>query len=229
METKHPFFKGIYRLPDAALILGIPLPKLRRWLKTDFSDMNSVCEGANPYGVGTSGICGESHDKYINFFSLIELFTVFQLRKGGVSFKEIRAVREGLKQDHNTTHPFAMKGLLSDGKKMTRQQSDGESLLLNEPGQRAFYGFLKAFYERLDFSEASDLAIRYYPLGRDSSIVVDPRVSFGRPVIKGTAITTETIRTHFTGGDQPKSIAVDFEITEIQVDDALEFENSLAA
>lgn len=217
-------------MPDAARILGLPLPKLRRWADLEVSLEGVVCEDATPYGLSKEGIRGKGIETHLDFLSLIELFTIYQLREAGVRFPEIRAARSELTEEFQTTHPFALKGLLLDGRKIATELTDTSHLLiLNDQGQRAFGAVLKDFYTRIDFEQASQLAERYYPCGKDAAVVVDPRISFGRPVIKGTAIATETLQALANGGEPPELIAEQYEISEASVRDALEFEISRVA
>lgn len=225
-------FHGIYTLPDAAHILHVPAFKLRRWLDTEAPVPHAegvLAETATFYGISKVGIRGEAHQKHVDFLTLIELFTIYQLREAGVSFPEIRVVRSELQEEFSTEHPFALKGLLSDGRKIAREINQRDLLLLNAQGQRGFSAVLEDFFKRIDFEESSKLASRYHPCGRESAVVVDPRISFGRPVLEGTAIATETLLSLYKGGETPELIAEQFEIGEAAVQDALNFENWQAA
>ena len=233
-DTPHPsspsLFQGIYTLPDAARILQLPLPKLRRWVgAADGSSGADVGRKAPPYGVTPTDIRGSGRDKHIDFLTLIELFTIYQLRKMSVGFREIRAAHSELQGKFETHHPFALKGLLSDGQKIVKELDHEAYLILNDQGQRGFRAVLEDFFTQIDFAQASRLAERYYPLGKDASVVVDPRVSFGRPVVRDTAIATETLFSLYKGGETEEFIANEFEIEESEVCDAVRFETRQAA
>src|SRR5438093_136641 len=43
------------------------------------------------------------------------------------------------------------------------------------------------YLKEVDFSPLSSLAERWWPLGRDVPVVLDPRIAFGAPVVAGTA------------------------------------------
>lgn len=229
--NRESLFLGIYTLPDAARILELPLAKLRRWVGSAAKVAGvAVCEDSTPYGLSNQGVYGAGIEKHLDFLALIELFTIYQLREAGVSFPEIRAARSDLMQEFQTTHPFALKGLLSDGRKIATELKDSSQyLILNDQGQRGFEAVLKHFFLHIDFEQASQLAERYYPCGKEASVVVDPRISFGRPTVTGTAIATETLQSLFNGGETPEIIAGQFEISEKAVRDALAFESRRAA
>lgn len=222
-------FQGIYTVPDVSHILGLPLVKLRRWVNVISSVGGVVSEDVTSYGLSKKSIHGQAREKHVDFLTLIELFTICQLRDAGVRFAEIRAARNELKEEFQTDHPFALRGLLSDGRKIAKEVSQADLLILNAQGQRGFGAVLKDFFERIDFEQASQLAGRYYPCGKESAVVVDPRISFGRPVVKGTAIATETLLSLYRGGETPELIAAQFEIEESAVRDALTFETGKVA
>lgn len=225
-----PSFLGIYTLPDVAHILNVRAAKLRRWLDTEATvPAGAVAEDATPYGLSKAGIRGEAQEKHVDFLTLIELFTIYQLREVGVTFPEIRVARHELQEAYASPYPFALKGLLSDGRKIAKEVNQSDLLLLNAQGQRGFGAVLKNFFKRIDFEESTELAKRYHPCGRESAVVVDPRISFGRPVLEGTAIATETLLSLYKGGEAPELIAEQFEIEESAVHDALSFETDKAA
>jgi len=53
-----------------------------------------------------------------------------------------------------------------------------------------------------EFEENDRLAARWFPLGQDAPIVVDPRFAGGRPVIRGSGVTVDIVRKRFFDGDQ---------------------------
>ena len=141
----------------------------------------------------------------------------------------LQAGRRELEDRFETTHPFALRGLLTDGKRLLKELGDAALLELGSGGQTAFESVLHPFCHRLDFDSATKLAMRFYPAGRKSCVVVDPRHSFGRPVIAGTNITTEALGCLIRGGDRIDDIAADFRLELTQVEEAWKFERALAA
>ncbi len=56
------------------------------------------------------------------------------------------------------------------------------------------------------------------------NISIDPLVAFGRPTIAGTGVATNVISGRFKGGEKIENLAKDYEITETQVQEAIEYE-----
>jgi uncharacterized protein (DUF433 family) len=81
---------------------------------------------------------------------------------------------------------------------------------------------------RLDFDK-NNLAQRLYPLGKNTSIIVDPRHQFGQPTISGTNLFPETIYNLYKNKESKKFIALSYDISVKQVNDAIEYCKKLAA
>lgn len=224
--TSHktdPWIRGVYLIPDAAQILRIPAASLRTWI----TGRNESEQKHFPAGeIGSDGV---GLDRHFGFLTLVELYLVAQLRKRGVSMVTIRVAREELSVRLKTDHPFALGGLLSSGKGILHELGDGVLLELGSKGQTAFEKILQPFCDRLDFDAATSLAQRFFPLGRDYPIVVDPRHAFGRPVIDGTNVTTEAVMALLRGGETIEDVADYLAISDEAVRAARTFEMKNAA
>ena len=214
---------GAYTLPDAARLLGIPLNKLRKWVR-GIADDRGRHHPAGPFASRSEG-----RDRNFDFYTLIELFTVAELRKRGLSMHTLRDARGELSERYSTPHPFALRGLLSEGNRLLKELGDKSLLELGSGGQAAFAEVIKPFCQQLDFDAMSNLATRYFPLGRDGGVVVDPQHAFGRPVIEGTNLATETIASLVKGGETLEGVAEAYQIDRAAVEAAWDFEQRMAA
>ena len=78
--------------------------------------------------------------------------------------------------------------------------------------------------------------IKLFPYSRTSdrtavqpkSVVIDPRLSFGRPVLTESAAPTEVIFDRFQAGDSLEDMALDYNVDEKEIE-ALRFEQRRAA
>lgn len=172
---------------------------------------------------------GSGRDRHFGFLTLVELFTIAELRQRNVSIAAIRQARDELAVRFKTDHPFALGGLLCSGKKLLKEMGDGVLLELGARGQTAFEKILEPFCARLDFDDVTSLARRFHPLGKEIPIVVDPRHAFGRPVIDGTNVTTEAIVSLVRGGEAVEDIADSLAISVEAVKAAKSFEFNKAA
>jgi len=179
--------------------------------------------------VGDFETRGEKKDSYFDFLTLIELFSIAQFRRHGVSMPTLKKARQELGNRFKTEHPFALEGLLTDKKNLLKEMGDQTLLELGSGGQTAFESLLEPFCHRLDFDVSTSLASRFFPLGKSASIIVDPKHAFGRPVIRGTNTTTEALAALIRGGEDARDIADDFHLDLEAVREAWRFENRRAA
>lgn len=219
----HPLNSGAYTLPDAARLLGIPLSRLRSWIRGTAQD-DSRRLPAGPFASRSEG-----RDRHVDFFTLIELYTIAHLRNAGLSMKTLRHCRQELGKRFSTPYPFALKGLLTDGRRLLKELGEDALLELGTGGQSAIQSVLEPFCQRIDFDTASQLAAKFFPLGREIPVVVSPTHAFGRPVIAGTNLATETIASLVRGGESIDDIACEYELPRESIEQAWRFEQRQAA
>lgn len=233
--TKTPIYKptvgeGVYTIPDAAHILKFPQAKLRRWVTGYWRILDAVQkEKISP--IVDSGVWGDGRDRAFNFYTLIELYTIYSLRNIGVPLKKIRSAREELARRFRTKYPFATHKLMSDGRQILVEIKEGElkSILeLDAHGQTAIEQVIKLFCKRLEFNAQTDLVEAYRPLGEKTSIIVSPHHGFGRPTIEGTNITSEAIYNLVVAGEDRQTIEKLYDLPPDQIDEIIAFEKRAA-
>ncbi|MCX6874454.1 MAG: DUF433 domain-containing protein [Verrucomicrobia bacterium] len=222
-SSADPWNRGVYLVPDAARILRLPVAVLRSWVCGRMED------DCRHFPVGQFTTDGTGADRHFGFHSLIELFSIAQLRARQIPMVTVRQARAELMQRFQTAHPFALEGLMTSGKTLLKALGDDILLELGTRGQTAFGKVLEPFCAGLDFDQASTLANRYFPLGRQHPVVVDPRRAFGRPVIDGTNLTTEAVMALLRGGEAVDNIADSFRVAPAAILAAKAFEQQKAA
>jgi uncharacterized protein (DUF433 family) len=227
-EATTRLSSGVYTIPDAAKLLQINRQLLRRWLTGYPVDPARLEDPCCP-GPGAMKSRGLGRDRHFGFLTLIEIFTAYHLRTQGFSMHQLRLFRNELAHRFDTEFPFALRGLLTSGRKLLKEMGNEALLEVASGGQTAFEQVLGPFCEKIEFDSDSNLAVRFFPKGRQSSIVVDPKHAFGQPVIAGTNLTTAALASRLRGGESDSDLANDFDITEQQVREVRDFELALAA
>lgn len=207
--------EGIYSVPDAAQILGFPIDKVRRWIKTYWED--KFTSGEEEY------TWGEGRDRGFNFHTLVELIAIYALREKGVSFQKIIEARNFLRNELKTDYPFASKKVMSDGNHFYYAISNSVLLDVNLTRQTSIKKLVEPYCKKLAFDAVDLLASQFWPLGKDHSVVVDPNHRFGEPVVSGSNISTDIIASMVMGGDDIKMIADIYQLTPKQVNDAVTY------
>ena len=164
----------------------------------------------------------------LNYFQLIEVAVVAAFRIAGVSMPRIRAARAYAAHELKAEYPFAQYSFKENGKHLFLDLSqidvkDGTVVQADQEGQLAWesvIGRLREFeYEK------QGVALKWHVAGIGSPIIIDPRISFGAPAIRGTP--TWVIKGRWDAGESDSDIAEDFDIQKKEVREALKFEGVL--
>lgn len=212
---------GIYTIPDVAAILNLPTNKVRRWLR-EYWNMQFRQHG----GIAFSK--GEGRDLTVNFLTLIEFYTFYLLRQEGVSVRTILKAHHALETYYQTPYPFATSTILTDGRKIFFSSETEEIVHADASLQITIAEVLAPFCKKIEFDE-NGLAERFFPLGRDHDVVIDPERQFGQPVVGQTNILAETVYNLHRGGESTEFIARIYDLNVSQVQDAICFHSRNAA
>jgi uncharacterized protein (DUF433 family) len=202
---------GIFLTKDIATILHLPLPRVRHWLN-EFWDKR-FSDGKHSFGTGNT--------KAVNFYTLIEFYTFYQLRDNGFSAQEIQKAYHIIAKDLDTKYPFA-KDIIKIDEKDIWYEYLGELMKVDFKRKLYLKQLLEPFLHKIDYDEDA-IAERYYPLGRDKKVIVDPKHQFGQPTILGTNVKIQTVYNLHLGGETDKNICILYDLSEDEVKDAIKF------
>lgn len=207
---------GIYTITDISILLGIPRYKVRRYLNDYWNEKLGKKLFNETYSWTVDGKI-----KAVNFYTLIELYTCFQLQDLGVKPKEVLRSRYTMSRDLNLPYPFASSKLLSDGKRIWFEfkncivKADGSK-------QTDFVEFIQQFANKIEFN-SKKIAEKFWPAGKENDVVINPHNQFGQPVLNGTNINAQVIFSMYESGEPLKAIGILYDLTEKQVNDAISF------
>lgn len=203
---------GIYTIPDLALILNISKQKARRWMNEYFNSGMGEYKYSNGVGINT----------ITDFKTLIEFYVFYQLREMDFGVAKIMDAHEKMSKNLKTPYPFASVQVLASKKDIFYTLDSDATVNTNKSDQLSFRKIMETFCTKIEFSD-TQIANRFFPLGKNMRIVVDPHHQFGQPIIDGTNILTETIFSMFESGEQKNTIAILFDLTAEQVGNAISF------
>ncbi len=204
--------EGIYTSKDIATILKIPIRKVSYWISKYVREKFPEITGYVYNFEQERGI-------YVNFKSLLQIYVFSELKVRGHSNKEILKMYSFISERYDTKYPFAKKSIYSVGSELMLEEK-GE--LVNANFQISLKEILSEYIHKIEFDMQGN-AIRFFPLGKEKSIVVDPQIQFGSPTIKGTRISAAVIYESFKAGDSQELIASVYDISVSDVHDAIEF------
>ena len=208
---------GIYTISDVSKILKLPYQKVYTWTNK-YWDGILASDIHEPYSVRIGSI------KTINFYALIEFYILYLLGESGVRTRNVLDAHKELSHLFNTKYPLAQKDIIekisTDGKRIFFN-FHGSYLLLD--GTKQFnLDFIEIFFKNLEFNKDL-LASKFWPMGKKSSIVLDPQRQLGLPVIGETNILPQSLFNLYKGGESVQLIAALYNIDENSVKDAIKF------
>ncbi len=222
MSRKDPALGvGLYSIPDACYLLGVPASKVRRWL-----GMTQSCDGV----IQRSSCDPET----VTFSELMELMFVRMFREEGVSLQTIRQAAITASQKFQSPHPFALKRFDTDGRTifatMTKARTDEEVIEDLRKGQLVFKTIIKPFFKKIEYQDNHE-AVRFWPLSTRGRIVLDPRRSFGQPIDSKTGVPIDAILSALNsqGVDNSQTVAEWLDIPVDAVQAAVQFQRQMAS
>ncbi|HLJ64815.1 MAG TPA: DUF433 domain-containing protein [Stellaceae bacterium] len=163
----------------------------------------------------------------LSYMQLIEAAVVAAFRDKGVSLNKIRKARAYVAEKLTSNYPFAEyrfktngSGLFMDYEEIEGPHRHGTLLRADQDGQLAWSEIIGRL-EEFEY-EYHDIVTKWHVAGRDSEVVIDPRMCFGAPVIAGTP--TWVLKGRHDAGESIEDIAEEFELDRRQVIEGLAFE-----
>lgn len=212
---------GVFTIPEASRLLGVQQQKLRRW----FSGPHALFQAAR-----------WERDVNLTFSDLISALFVNAFRAQGIPMRKIRrAAREAAKR-LASERPFALKRFTTDGTTILervgpdadRPRGRRHQLVDVERQQVVFRKMYEPFLRNVDFG-LDDRAIRWWPQGRRSGVVVDPAVALGEPVTEKSRVPTRVLYGAHVAGEKLAAIARWYRVDPREVRSAVRFEERLRA
>lgn len=218
---------GIYTVTEAARLTGISAGRIRRWLRGYTFRSGDRPRRSAPVWQGQ---LPPSNGLALGFLDLLEVRFVETFLRHGVSWPIIRKAETRGRERFGTIHPFATRGFQTDGRKIFARISDEESipaLLDVADSQLAFHKMISPSLAGIQFDD--DAPVRWWPLGQKRQVVIDPKRSFGQPIVNREGVPTAVLATAFEVEGSEEAVAKWYEVNVRSVRDAVEFEKRLAA
>jgi uncharacterized protein (DUF433 family) len=170
----------------------------------------------------------------LSFLNLVEVHVLDAIRREHqIPLDKVRIAIEYLRNQLGSKHPLADHRFETDGLDLFVQEW-GRLINVTRSGQMAMREVLQAHLQRID-RDPSGLVVRLYPFTRKRQldepklIAIDPRVSFGRPVLNGTGIPTGILAERYKAGESMDELARDYGRSRIEVEEAIRCELQLEA
>lgn len=218
-----------YSVAEAAHYLRMPQETLRSW----------VVGRSYPVGGGLKRSkplihLDDSKNQYLSFINLVETHVLAGIRRRhGVKLPNVRKALGYVRRHFNIDRPLIDEAFQTDGLDLFVERY-GELINASREGQRAIKEIIGVYLMRID-RDAQGLPIKLYPFTRDTQaeaspasdpriVVMNPTVSFGRPVIVGTGIPVTSVYERYRAGDSIAGLAEDFRLEIGAIEEAIRCE-----
>lgn len=175
---------------------------------------------------------GPPESIYASFLDLIDLLFVKNFLQHGLSLQRIRKALIEAETIIGHRH-FAHESFFTDGGEIYLKVKDqeAESLLqLLSGGQWVIADIILQLADQIEFHTETGFAEKWFPLGREGLIVLDPKISYGAPTIVNHGILTSNVFDLFNAEQRNlNSVASWLNLKEYEIEAAVALEESIVA
>lgn len=221
----------VYSIGEAARYLNLPTSTLSSWVK----GRDYVAGGGKKRWDPLVQIADAARS-LLSFNNLVEAHVLKAIRtRHGVPMRGVQIAMEHARKLHGIDRLF-----LSDGLRAVEHRPQdagsksvgglfleklGEVEQISEGGQLVIRKALTRHLERIERDD-NGLPVRLFPFVSHSSgrdILIDPRVSFGRPVLANRGIRVSTLVDRIEAGEDIDHVASNYGLDPADIERALDF------
>jgi len=227
--SRSPRDLPAYSISETSHYLGIPTATIRSWVRG-----RSYPTGTGPKRFQPVIDVPDGDSQALSFVNLVEAHVLGAIRREHrIPLHKVRSALRFVTSSYHAEHPLANQQFETDGLDLFVEKL-GDLINVSQEGQFAIRTLLEAHLRRID-RDSHGLAVRLYPFTRTGLadepriIVIDPLVSFGRPVLVGTGIATSVIAERYKGGETMDALAGDYGRQRQEIEEAIRCELQLSA
>ena len=227
--SDDPRLVPAYSAAEAAHYLHMPEETLRSWVVGRLYPVAGQLKRSRPLIH-----LDDPKRQYLSFINLVEGHVLAAIRRRhGVKLSKVRSALDYVRRQFRVERPLINQAFKTDGLDLFVERY-GELINASREGQRAMKEIIGVYLKRIEW-DAKGLPIKLYPFTRDTQaeaapasdprvVVMNPTVSFGRPVITGTGIPVSSIYERYKAGDSVVDLAQDFRLETSAIEEAIRCE-----
>ena len=232
--TTHAFVydEPAYRAAEAAHMLALPPGTVKAW---SFGQ-NYLHGDGTPKRFRALISAADHSARLLSFNNLCELHMLAAIRRHyRVSMPSVRDSVAFVRKQLKMERPLLSSEFQTNGVHLFIEHV-GVMLNASREGQTSLSQAFELDLSRVE-RDVRGIPVRLFPVtrgtpiltGQPLSVVVDPNLAFGRPVLATAGVTTAVIQDRFLAGDSPSEMAEDYRVDEPEIWEAIRFEHRLAA
>jgi len=173
--------------------------------------------------------------QYLSFINLVEAHVLTAIRRRhGIKLLQVRTALDHVQRQFKIERPLIDRTLQTNGLDRLVERY-GDLIRASREGRQAMKEILAVYLKRIA-RDAKGLPIRLYPFTRDTEsdaaplnsaprvVVMNPLVSFGRPMIVGSGIPVSSVYERYKAGDSVAELAQAFRLDTGAVEEAIRCE-----
>jgi uncharacterized protein (DUF433 family) len=226
----------LYSVFEASRYLQIPENTLRAWVAGRAYPVRS---GGTRRSAAVIELADPKRSR-LSFNNLTEAYVLDALRRQyHVELPQIRRAVSYLREQFRSQHPLVHDQMLTDGKDLFVEAAGLVDVInASRDGQLAMRDLIGLRLQRVEWDKDGFIA-RLYPFTRSHRVsddeaaqprvvTMDPRVEFGRPVLKSSSIPTAVIADRYKAGESIADLAEDYGEEPLNIEEAVRCELQLA-
>lgn len=212
--NKDPREVPLYAAPHVASHLRIPVSTIRAWVR------------ANLIKPSTDGL--------LSFNTLTEAYVLATLRREyKFSMRKIVETMECVESSFGKRRPLLNADLITDGTILFLVEENGQTFdVMDSKRQSVIVQVMTASLHRIerDMEGAPRVLYPYLEKPTEKQLIsIDPRRSFGRPVVADTSILVEVLAERFRSGESKAVLMNDYQLTAEKVNAAIKWHSDRQA
>lgn len=215
---------GIYTVPEASRLTGMPAARIRRWLLGYHYRVHGELRWSE--AIVRPLFDTVDNEVAITFLDLVELRFVNAFLEKGVSWRLLQEVYAKATEIVGHTRPFSTRKFKTDGQTIFAEigRENKKVTLDLKAGQMGFWSIIAPFYKDLEIDK--DEVSRWRPTPR---IVIDPQLNFGQPTVATGGVPTRVLHRAYLVEKSVDRVASWYCLPRQGVRAAIEFEERKAA
>lgn len=209
---------GLYTPADAARLTGVNAGKIVRWLRGHHANRTTYPPLWQPQIDLADG------KVYLGFRDLMEVRIADAFIRTGLSAQKVRRAIDIAREILGFDRPLSTSHFRTDGRSvfLRMAEDDTDRLIDLFRKQYEFREVVEPSFKHVDFAD-DGTPRRWWPLGRQGHVVVDPERAFGQPVESTTSIPVAALVMAVASEGSAQAAAAAWGVPVSAVRSALEF------
>lgn len=216
-----------YSISETSHYLQLPSSTLRAWVKGRYYP-TEIGQQCSPPLIALPDSASQGV-MLLSFINVVEAHVLEALRREHrVTMPKIREALTYLEAHYPSPHPLVSQAFETDGIDLFVEKY-GQLINVAQEGQLAMRSILRVYLSRIE-RDKTGLPAKLYLFtrtrhtGEPRVIAMDPNISFGRPVLTGTGITTAIVAERYKAGEYIEDLAHDYGCSSHTIQEAIRCE-----